>query len=708
MRFTLLLRVVYFLLFISLLQGSWGCKSSAKNSGTAADTHTGTDADTHSDTDTGTDSDKGFEKVTLKQQNETVFAMNKILEYHVTIDDDLLADLDANGIEEEYKKASLRVTGDGVSQTFEEVGIRYKGAGSIAPCWAGGKRNYDGYCARISMKFKFNKYDKDARFYGLKKLNMHSMLDDATLMREPLGYSLFADAGIVAPRTAYAKLYINGELSGLYVAVEVVDGRFTHFRFPESKDGNLYKEIWPKSNVTESRALEHLETNDDPEDNPNVSDFLQFKDAIAKADESNFESVMKDWVDLDLLLRYVAVDRALRNWDGIMGFYSADTSHNFFWYFDKGATNQFVLIPWDMDNTMGEFDLLMDPKGWCGAVPVPDWNMVPLNCDERATCMSVEVGMTPPRCDHLIDMLALTQWDAFTEIGDALLNDVLSYDSMNDKISRWSARIEDAVDEDPMMDVDDWKKELDAFRNILLDAIFGFKEHLDEGLIDEVNPTPRDELELVKKITVGELRTDIVNGFEFDSEDTDEWTKALDGWVLGSADSRTTISHSVNTTSPITGTADLKLTADFVSTNGAWSEWAHFQLNAPKETDISGYRYLWFSAASETAATMRIVFRSPAYRDYGNIYEMFSHDYDLSATPTFYYIDLKKVSYPKWAKDAWKDGEGWPPPDNEARKNVLSHFTGLEIQLMPTVDTSGEMPADTELMTVSLDNIYFE
>ena len=106
------------------------------------------------------------------------------------------------------------------------------------------------------------------------------MAADPSKLRERLGYSLFREMDIVAPRAVHARVYINGEYHGLFAAVEQVDGRFTANRFPNDGDGNLYKQLWPTAQVTATAAEDALKTNDDP-DTMNVSDFLAFKDAVA-------------------------------------------------------------------------------------------------------------------------------------------------------------------------------------------------------------------------------------------------------------------------------------------------------------------------------------------------------------------------------------------------------------------------------------------
>ena len=46
------------------------------------------------------------------------------------------------------------------------------------------------------MKLSFNKYDDDQRFYGMKKMNLHAMMNDNSLMRECLAYTLYRTMGV--------------------------------------------------------------------------------------------------------------------------------------------------------------------------------------------------------------------------------------------------------------------------------------------------------------------------------------------------------------------------------------------------------------------------------------------------------------------------------------------------------------------------------
>ena len=140
-------------------------------------------------------------------------------------------------------------------------------------------------CEKLPMKIKFSEYDPDRRFYGLKRVNFHSMDRDPSRLREMIAYRLFREFDVPASRTAYAQLVINGEPRGLHLAVEQVDGQFTRARFEDGGKGNLYKEVW----FTTTRAgvwRDGLRTNRD--DEPDVSAMPVMGEAFSASSEDNF------------------------------------------------------------------------------------------------------------------------------------------------------------------------------------------------------------------------------------------------------------------------------------------------------------------------------------------------------------------------------------------------------------------------------------
>lgn len=73
----------------------------------------------------------------------------------------------------------------------------------------------------------------------------------------------------------------------------------------------------------------------------------------------------------------------------------------------------------------------------------------------------------------------------------------------------------------------------------------------------------------------------------------------------------------------------------------------------PESKDGNLYKEIWFAAKSKTGARLRIEIRSPAYYDnFGNIWQSFAKEFNITPEKAFYRIDLSKLAYPKWAKDA--------------------------------------------------------
>jgi spore coat protein H len=272
-----------------------------------------------------------------------VFDPSAVHTYELTLDPEVWAALQLNARDEEYAEANLVAAG----RSLGSVGLRFKGSlGTLASCFAD-----DGTprCEKLSMKVKFDEYVEEQRFLGLKRINFNSMLFDDTLMHERLAYRVYREMGVVAPRSAHARLIINGEDWGVFSLVEDVDGRFTDHHF-EGGDGNLYKEAWP-GNADGDVLADALETNEEVADH---SGFLDFQSSLLGAAPGELAGVLEQYLNVDTTLAYLAVDRALTNWDGVTAFYCYGDdyceNHNYFWYQDE-LEPRFVLIPWDLDNT---------------------------------------------------------------------------------------------------------------------------------------------------------------------------------------------------------------------------------------------------------------------------------------------------------------------------------------------------------------------
>ena len=431
--------------------------------------------------------DAAVAKVPKDQIGNDVFDESQIQSYYLTFTDEEYARLmDFSTLlldpytvnDDRYVQAALRF-GD---TKLPAIGVRIKGNYSVWGCvdYITGKRvvrvnpvfgNID-VCQRFSLKLDMNRVDDAARLDGLKKLNLHAMAADPSKLRERLGYSLFRDMNVLAPRAVHARLYINGEYQGLFAAVEEVDGRFTANRFPQSGDGNLYRELWPSAATTTADAEKALRTNTGTLD---VSDFMAFKDAVASSTESDFAANMAPYVDFDYLARYIVVDRAINNFDGVMAFYFGSgwgpANQNYFWY-DVG-NGHFSLIPWDFDKTFW----YPEPNFWSDNMPngnniVPNWNVVTNGCGGYTCNFDAVVvlggftsygsyGVRQIDCDPFLRLLRGAIYGRQKAVADAFIAGPFSAPSVAAKLGAWRTQIASAIEDDPLVDSTQWQNAVD-------------------------------------------------------------------------------------------------------------------------------------------------------------------------------------------------------------------------------------------------------
>jgi len=297
------------------------------------------------------------------------------------------------------------------------------------------------------------------------------MTADPSMMRDRLAYALFNDVGVYAPRAVHARLIVNGELLGVFALVEQIDGRFTRERFPDGGEGNLYKEIWPLYQQ-EQPYLNALKTNEDQM--PDVSKMVRFAADVAGAGtDDEMAAVLDTWTDVDMLMRYMAVDRAIENWDGIVAWYCVGGpcfNHNYYWYEDIGS-DRIWLIPWDMDHTFTV------PSPIVQAFGMPTWDEWPVGCDPILLFNGIH-GRAPA-CDPTVRSLSTALWDRYVAATASLLDGPFQTDAMFERLDRWSAQIADAVAEDPNIDgFTQWEFAVGDMKAELIDARQGLVDKL--------------------------------------------------------------------------------------------------------------------------------------------------------------------------------------------------------------------------------------
>ena len=171
----------------------------------------------------------GNNAVTMKYESK-LFNTDQIMDIDILMDEDDWNNMLKNAISEEYYSCNVVVNG----KTFYSVGIRPKGNTSLSSIVN------DPDTDRYSFKLEFDHYIEGQTCYGLDKLILNNNYADATNMKEAIVYDMYQYLGVDASLYNYAKISVNGDYRGVYLALEAVEDSFM-LRNYGTENGNLYK-----------------------------------------------------------------------------------------------------------------------------------------------------------------------------------------------------------------------------------------------------------------------------------------------------------------------------------------------------------------------------------------------------------------------------------------------------------------------------------
>ena len=171
----------------------------------------------------------GNNAVTMKYESK-LFNTDQIMDIDILMDEDDWNNMLENAISEEYYSCNVVVNG----KPFYSVGIRPKGNTSLSSI------ANDPDTDRYSFKLEFDHYIEGQTCYGLDKLILNNNYADATNMKEAIVYDMYQYLGVDASLYNYAKISVNGDYRGVYLALEAVEDSFM-LRNYGTEDGNLYK-----------------------------------------------------------------------------------------------------------------------------------------------------------------------------------------------------------------------------------------------------------------------------------------------------------------------------------------------------------------------------------------------------------------------------------------------------------------------------------
>lgn len=188
---------------------------------------------------------------------------------------------------------------------------------------------------RYSFKLKFGKYQKGVKINGLDELCLNNMAYDPSYVREYLAYLAFASLDAAAPLAAFAKVTVNGEYYGLYLAVEGTDDSFLKRAFGDN-EGSLYK-AKKGAALTEYDASAFSLKNGDDNGLKKISALIN---ALSSGEG------IGDVLDVSSVLKYAAVISVLGCEDSYLG----PKAENYYLY---DADGELTIVPWDLKLSFG-------------------------------------------------------------------------------------------------------------------------------------------------------------------------------------------------------------------------------------------------------------------------------------------------------------------------------------------------------------------
>lgn len=234
-----------------------------------------------------------------------------------------------------YILADVNIDGN----SLDSIGVRLKGYSSY----------FFNTSIKKSIKLDFNEFVAGRKYDGLKKLNLNNGTGDPAIQRDAICFDLMRKSGVAAPRTSYAKIFLNDTYWGLYVLIEQIDKVFLTDQFG-SKDGHLFKNMgnsdlkWEGADSTIYQEVFDLKTGQDPNA---WNSFINFVDVLNNTSDQDFKEEIEKVFDVNRYLKTLTVDVAMNNWDSYI-----QHGRNFYIY-ENPITKRFQWIPWDYNLAMG-------------------------------------------------------------------------------------------------------------------------------------------------------------------------------------------------------------------------------------------------------------------------------------------------------------------------------------------------------------------
>ncbi len=215
---------------------------------------------------------------------------------------------------------------------------------------------------------KFDEFVGGQLYQGYTEIAVRPATSNEAMLSESLALNLIELAGEPSQQAAYASFQINGDDAQLRLLVEVPGDRYADETFEHA--GVLYKAL--STGQFAYRGEDPLAYADDFEqvtrlNQQDLQPLIDLLKWVNEASDDEFAEEIGEYVDVESLASYIALQELLDNFDDMSG-----PGQNYYLWYDL-ETEKFTVVSWDMNLAFGGLGGAFEagPRGEPGALDSP-------------------------------------------------------------------------------------------------------------------------------------------------------------------------------------------------------------------------------------------------------------------------------------------------------------------------------------------------
>lgn len=235
---------------------------------------------------------------------------------------------------------------------YDSAGVKYKGSSS-----------YDPSFAKNPLHISLNEF-KAQSHQGISSIKLANFYGDPSMIREPLSYHILGNY-MDCPRSNFARVFINGDYTGLYANDESINKKFCSSHFYSSgntfiKGSPILPGPYSKSNLKYISA-----DSSDYFGKYEIESDYGWNDLVELCDiTTNTPSALSATLNIDRIIWMLAFNNVLVNLDSYSGWFSQN------YYLYKDNTDHYNPIIWDLNMSFGGFPFAGTQNGGSGSLTV--------------------------------------------------------------------------------------------------------------------------------------------------------------------------------------------------------------------------------------------------------------------------------------------------------------------------------------------------